>query len=82
MTVLEHLLDKILPCVSSNGTGKWTVQDAFDRAVPVPSIAISVDMRCFSNLSQHSNIPNTNNVGERVEKYKIGNFKKIIKSIR
>ncbi|EAN33437.2 6-phosphogluconate dehydrogenase domain protein [Theileria parva strain Muguga] len=71
----EHLLDKILPCVSSNGTGKWTVQDAFDRAVPVPSIAISVDMRCFSNLSQHSNIPNTNNVGERVEKYKIDELK-------
>uniref|UniRef100_A0A3B0N614 phosphogluconate dehydrogenase (NADP(+)-dependent, decarboxylating) n=1 Tax=Theileria annulata TaxID=5874 RepID=A0A3B0N614_THEAN len=71
----EHLLDKIMPCVSSNGTGKWTVQDSFDRGVPVPSIAISVDMRSFSNLSHHSNTNNTVKTSERSEKYKIDELK-------
>ncbi|AFZ80410.1 6-phosphogluconate dehydrogenase, putative [Theileria equi strain WA] len=46
----DYIVDKITPSISSNGTGKWTVQDSFDRGIPVPSIGMSVDMRSFSNL--------------------------------
>ncbi|UKK00137.2 6-phosphogluconate dehydrogenase [Theileria orientalis] len=57
----EYLVDKITPCISSNGTGKWTVQDSFDRSVPVPSIGMAVDMRIFSNLTQNNHtLENTN----------------------
>lgn len=59
--MLEYLVDKITPCISSNGTGKWTVQDSFDRSVPVPSIGMAVDMRSFSNLTQNNHtLENTN----------------------
>nr|PVC54215.1 6-phosphogluconate dehydrogenase [Theileria orientalis] len=57
----EYLVDKITPCISSNSTGKWTVQDSFDRSVPVPSIGMAVDMRSFSNLTQNKHtLENTN----------------------
>ncbi|CAM6087502.1 unnamed protein product [Calypogeia fissa] len=44
------LLDKILDKTGSKGTGKWTVQQAAELSVAVPTIAASLDSRFLSNL--------------------------------
>jgi 6-phosphogluconate dehydrogenase len=45
------LLDRILDEAQGKGTGKWTVQDAMDLGVPVPTIAAAVSMRDLSDLT-------------------------------
>jgi 6-phosphogluconate dehydrogenase len=45
-----ELLDKVLDKTGSKGTGKWTVQQAAELAVAVPTIAASLDSRFLSNL--------------------------------
>jgi 6-phosphogluconate dehydrogenase (decarboxylating) len=42
------LVDKILDATGMKGTGKWTVQDAAELAVALPTIATSVDARVLS----------------------------------
>lgn len=44
------LIDVILDEARAKGTGKWTVQDAMDLALPVPTIAAAVAMRDLSDL--------------------------------
>jgi 6-phosphogluconate dehydrogenase len=43
-----RLVDAILDTASMKGTGKWTVQDAAELGVPVPTIAAAVDARLLS----------------------------------
>jgi len=43
------LLDKILDVASQKGTGKWTVEAAFDLGVSIPSITAAVDSRIISS---------------------------------
>jgi 6-phosphogluconate dehydrogenase len=43
-----QLLDQVVDASGMKGTGKWTVQDAVELAVPVPVIASSVDGRVIS----------------------------------
>jgi 6-phosphogluconate dehydrogenase len=45
-----RLIDIILDEAKEKGTGKWTVQDAMELNVPVPTIAVSVAMRDVSRL--------------------------------
>jgi 6-phosphogluconate dehydrogenase len=45
----RDLVDKILDEAQEKGTGKWTVQDAMDLRVPVPTIAAAVSMRDLSD---------------------------------
>jgi 6-phosphogluconate dehydrogenase len=42
------LLDVIKDSASMKGTGKWTVQDAMDRGVAIPTITAAVDARLVS----------------------------------
>jgi 6-phosphogluconate dehydrogenase len=42
------LIDAVLDAASMKGTGKWTVQDAADVGVAIPTIATSVDARVLS----------------------------------
>jgi 6-phosphogluconate dehydrogenase len=44
-----HLVDAILDATAQKGTGKWTVQDACDLQVSIPTIATSVDARLLSS---------------------------------
>ncbi len=44
-----ELVDKILDAASMKGTGKWTVQDAAEIGVAVPTIAAAVDARMISS---------------------------------
>lgn len=44
-----YLVDKILDAAGSKGTGKWTVQQAADAGVAVPTIAAGLDMRYISD---------------------------------
>jgi 6-phosphogluconate dehydrogenase len=44
-----ELVDKILDAASMKGTGKWTVQDAAEIGVAVPTIAAAVDARILSS---------------------------------
>lgn len=44
----ESLIDSILDCAGQKGTGKWTVIDALERGVAVPSIAEAVFARNIS----------------------------------
>ncbi len=46
---LGFLVDKVLDSSGMKGTGKWTVQDAIELSVPVPTIASSVDARVISS---------------------------------
>jgi 6-phosphogluconate dehydrogenase len=42
------LLDAISDSASMKGTGSWTVQDAMERGVPIPTITAAVDARLMS----------------------------------
>ena len=44
------LLDAVVDAAGQKGTGKWTVTDALDRGVPVPSVAQAVAARQVSAL--------------------------------
>ncbi|MCI0712067.1 MAG: NADP-dependent phosphogluconate dehydrogenase [Chloroflexi bacterium] len=48
----EPLIDLILDRAQQKGTGKWTIQDALDIAVPVPTISAAVDARVISSLKE------------------------------
>lgn len=43
------LLDKILDKTGAKGTGRWTVQEAAERNVAVPTIVAALDMRNISS---------------------------------
>jgi 6-phosphogluconate dehydrogenase len=43
-----RLLDAIKDSASMKGTGKWTVQDALERGVAIPTITAAVDARLVS----------------------------------
>lgn len=43
-----HVVDKILDKTGSKGTGKWTVQQAAEQAVPAPTMAAALDARYLS----------------------------------
>jgi 6-phosphogluconate dehydrogenase len=45
-----RLVDAILDAASMKGTGKWTVQEAAEIGVPVPTIAAAVDARVISSM--------------------------------
>eukprot|EP00466_Bigelowiella_natans_P007929 jgi/Bigna1/92888/estExt_fgenesh1_pm.C_920001 len=45
-----QLVDKILDKTGMKGTGKWTVIDALELGVPVPTIASAFDSRLISGL--------------------------------
>jgi 6-phosphogluconate dehydrogenase len=45
-----RLLDVIKDSASMKGTGKWTVQDAMDRGVAIPTITAAVDARLVSSI--------------------------------
>jgi len=44
------LVDQILDRAGQKGTGRWTVMEAVERAVPVPTIAAALDARVLSSL--------------------------------
>jgi len=48
----EALLDYILDKAAQKGTGKWTVIDAFERAIPTPTINEAVNARILSSFKQ------------------------------
>ncbi len=43
-----YLIDKVLDSAGQKGTGRWTVLDATERAVAVPTISAAVNARIFS----------------------------------
>lgn len=43
-----YLIDKILDKTGMKGTGRWTVQEAAERSVAIPTIAAALDMRFLS----------------------------------
>jgi 6-phosphogluconate dehydrogenase len=45
-----EVVDKILDKTGSKGTGKWTVQEGAERAVPIPTVAAALDARYMSAL--------------------------------
>lgn len=46
----SFLIDKILDKTGSKGTGKWTVQEAANCGVPVPTMAAALEARYISSL--------------------------------
>ena len=44
------LVDQILDRAGQKGTGRWTVMEAVERAVPIPTIAAALDARVLSSL--------------------------------
>ena len=44
----KPLIDLFLMYASQKGTGKWTVQEALDLGVPVPTITAAVNARYLS----------------------------------
>ena len=43
-----YLVDKILDKTGMKGTGRWTIQEAAERSVAIPTIAAALDMRFIS----------------------------------
>ena len=54
------LVDQVLDRAGQKGTGRWTVMEAVEHAVPIPTIAAALDARVLSSLK-----------GERVAASKI-----------
>jgi 6-phosphogluconate dehydrogenase len=48
----KPLVDLVLDKAEQKGTGKWTVQEAVDLAVPVPTIAAAIDARVISSQKE------------------------------
>ncbi|WP_019502503.1 NADP-dependent phosphogluconate dehydrogenase [Pseudanabaena sp. PCC 6802] len=48
----EPLVDKILDAAGQKGTGKWTVETAFDLGVPIPTMIAAVTARVMSSYKQ------------------------------
>jgi len=46
----KPLVDRVLDKAGQKGTGKWTAQIALDLAVPIPTIAASIDARVLSSM--------------------------------
>jgi 6-phosphogluconate dehydrogenase len=46
------LVDQVLDKAGQKGTGKWTVIDALQLGVPVPSITAAVDARILSSMKE------------------------------
>ncbi|ORM39852.1 putative 6-phosphogluconate dehydrogenase [Babesia sp. Xinjiang] len=53
---VTYLVDKIVDSSGANGTGKWTVKEALDLGVPVPTITAAVEMRHASNAHRSTQI--------------------------
>ena len=51
-----YLVDKILDKIGAKGTGKWTVQQAAELGVAVPTIATSLDTRFTSCLKDQREV--------------------------
>lgn len=47
-----YLIDMILDKAEQKGTGKWSVNDALERLVPVPSISEAVSARILSGFKE------------------------------
>lgn len=50
-----NLVDNIKDKAGQKGTGQWTVQDAFQRGMPIPSIATAVEARQVSSFFETRN---------------------------
>ena len=48
----SYILDKIVDKAGMKGTGRWTVQDAAERNVAIPSIAAALDARYMSSKKE------------------------------
>lgn len=46
------LIDKVLDQSGSKGTGAWTIQEAADRGIPIPTIAAALDARYTSAVKE------------------------------
>ena len=46
----KPLVDLVLDQAGQKGTGKWTVQNALDVGVPIPTIAAAIDARGLSSM--------------------------------
>src|SRR5262245_10485673 len=46
----KPLVDLVLDQAGQKGTGKWTVQNALDFGVPIPTIAAAIDARGLSSM--------------------------------
>jgi 6-phosphogluconate dehydrogenase len=58
-------LDQLEPVVADSGEGRWTVEDATDKRVPVPAIALSL-MERYSSQG-HSDFANKVNAALRAQ---------------
>lgn len=47
-----YLIDYVLDSSGSKGTGKWTVQEAAERGIAVPTITSALDTRYISTLKE------------------------------
>lgn len=52
----QPLIDHILDAAEQKGTGRWTVMDALELGVPVPTIAAAVTARVMSAFKQERQI--------------------------
>lgn len=47
----QHLIDFIVDRAAGKGTGRWTVETAFDYGIPVPTISAALNARITSGVS-------------------------------
>ncbi|KAL9650713.1 hypothetical protein ABK040_001767 [Willaertia magna] len=71
----DYIVDKIVDKSGSKGTGKWTVQEAAERGIAIPTIASALDARYISSLRQERldaekqlTGPTPNDLQEQVDK--------------
>jgi 6-phosphogluconate dehydrogenase len=75
------IVDTILDKTGSKGTGKWTVQEAAEHAIPAPTIASSLDARYLSALLDERKIASKILQGPSVSDLKVDKAE-LIKDVR
>jgi 6-phosphogluconate dehydrogenase len=77
----KPLVDLVLDEAEQKGTGKWTVQEALDIGVPVPTIAAAIDARVLSSLKEERMAASRKLKGPRQQGFR-GAKEKIIAAVR
>jgi 6-phosphogluconate dehydrogenase len=76
----EPLVEKILDAAGQKGTGRWTVVNALEMGIPIPTIAAAVNARITSSFKEQR-VAAAKELSDKTGRYK-GDVKEFINKVR
>ena len=77
-----YVVDTILDKTGSKGTGKWTIQEAAELAIPAPTISAALDARYLSALYDQRQAASSILKGPEVKAIPAGERKQLVEDVR